>query len=146
MEDRKLDAEEKLKLIQTIINSEGLYAVNEYLQSIMLKENKEVTNESVIKEPSYDTSIKTTIKEEYTTPKEASIYRMDAIKLVEQDKIDHPDVDIENTSSMEEEITKGPVKKLVNNPWASAEGIKTVSPGELNLNGSLSNSGCDQKF
>lgn len=134
MEDRKLDAEEKLKLIQTIINSEGLYAVNEYLQSIMLKENKEVTNESVIKEPSYDTSIKTTIKEEYTTPKEASIYRMDAIKLVEQDKIDHPDVDIENTSSMEEEITKGPVKKLVNNPWASAEGIKTVSPGELNLN------------
>lgn len=134
MEDRKLDAEEKLKLIQTIINSEGLYAVNEYLQSIMLKENKEVTNESVIKEPSYDTSIKTTIKEEYTTPKEASIYRMDAIKLVEQDKIDHPDVDMENTSSMEEEITKGPVKKLVNNPWASAEGIKTVSPGELNLN------------
>ena len=134
MEDRKLDAEEKLKLIQTIINSEGLYAVNEYLQSIMPKENKEVTNESVIKEPSYDTSIKTTIKEEYTTPKEASIYRMDAIKLVEQDKIDHPDVDIENTSSMEEEITKGPVKKLVNNPWASAEGIKTVSPGELNLN------------
>ena len=134
MEDRKLDAEENLKLIQTIINSEGLYAVNEYLQSIMLKENKEVTNESVIKEPSYDTSIKTTIKEEYTTPKEASIYRMDAIKLVEQDKIDHPDVDIENTSSMEEEITKGPVKKLVNNPWASAEGIKTVSPGELNLN------------
>lgn len=134
MEDRKLDAEEKLKLIQTIINSEGLYAVNEYLQSIMLKENKEVRNESVIKEPSYDTSIKTTIKEEYTTPKEASIYRMDAIKLVEQDKIDHPDVDIENTSSMEEEITKGPVKKLVNNPWASAEGIKTVSPGELNLN------------
>lgn len=134
MEDRKLDAEEKLKLIQTIINSEGLYAVNEYLQSIMLKENKEVRNESVIKEPSYDTSIKTTIKEEYTTPKEASIYRMDAIKLVEQDKIDHPDVDIENTSSMEKEITKGPVKKLVNNPWASAEGIKTVSPGELNLN------------
>lgn len=134
MEDRKLDAEEKLKLIQTIINSEGLYAVNEYLQSIMPKENKEVTNESVIKEPSYDTSIKTTIKEEYTTPKEASIYRMDAIKLVEQDKIDHPDVDIEKTSSMEEEITKGPVKKLVNNPWASAEGIKTVSPGELNLN------------
>lgn len=134
MEDRKLDAEEKLKLIQTIINSEGLYAVNEYLQSIMPKENKEVTNESVIKEPSYDTSIKTTIKEEYTTPKEASIYRMDAIKLVEQDKIDHPDVDIENTSSMEKEITKGPVKKLVNNPWASAEGIKTVSPGELNLN------------
>ena len=133
MEDRKLDAEEKLKLIQTIINSEGLYAVNEYLQSIMPKENKEVTNESVIKEPSYDTSIKTTIKEEYTTPKEASIYRMDAIKLVEQDKIDHPDVDIENTSSMEKEITKGPVKKLVNNPWASAEGIKTVSPGELNL-------------
>lgn len=134
MEDRKLDAEEKLKLIQTIINSEGLYAVNEYLQSIMPKENKEVTNESVIKEPSYDTTIKTPIKEEYTTPKEASIYRMDAIKLVEQDKIDHPDVDIENTSSMEEEITKGPVKKLVNNPWASAEGIKTVSPGELNLN------------
>lgn len=134
MEDRKLDAEEKLKLIQTIINSEGLYAVNEYLQSIMPKENKEVTNESVIKEPSYDTSIKTTIKEEYTTPKEASIYRMDAIKLVEQDKIDHPDVDIENTSRMEKEITKGPVKKLVNNPWASAEGIKTVSPGELNLN------------
>lgn len=134
MEDRKLDAEEKLKLIQTIINSEGLYAVNEYLQSIMPKENKKVTNESVIKEPSYDTTIKTTIKEEYTTPKEASIYRMDAIKLVEQDKIDHPDVDIENTSSMEEEITKGPVKKLVNNPWASAEGIKTVSPGELNLN------------
>lgn len=134
MEDRKLDAEEKLKLIQTIINSEGLYAVNEYLQSIMPKENKEVTNESVIKEPSYDTSIKTTIKEDYTTPKEANIYRMDAIKLVEQDKIDHPDVDIENTSSMEKEITKGPVKKLVNNPWASAEGIKTVSPGELNLN------------
>ena len=134
MEDRKLDAEEKLKLIQTIINSEGLYAVNEYLQSILPKENQEVTNESVIKEPSYDTTIKTPIKEEYTTPKEASIYRMDAIKLVEQDKIDHPDVDIENTSSMEEEITKGPVKKLVNNPWASAEGIKTVSPGELNLN------------
>ena len=134
MEDRKLDAEEKLKLIQTIINSEGLYAVNEYLQSIMPKENKEVTNESVIKEPSYDTTIKTTIKEEYTTPKEASIYRMDAIKLVEQDKINHPDIDIENTSNMEEEITKGPVKKLVNNPWASAEGIKTVSPGELHLN------------
>lgn len=134
MEDRTLDAEEKLELIQTIINSEGLYAVNEYLQSIMLKENKEVTNESAIKEPSYDTTIKTTIKEEYTTPKEANIYRMDAIKLVEQDKINHPDIDIENTSNMEKEITKGPVKKLVNNPWASAEGIKTVSPGELHLN------------
>ena len=134
MEDRTLDAEEKLELIQTIINSEGLYDVNEHLQSIMLKENKKVTNESAIKEPSYDTNIKTTIKEEYTTPKEANIYRMDAIKLVEQDKINHPDIDIENTSNMEEEITKGPVKKLLNNPWSTAEGIKTVSPGELNLN------------
>ena len=37
MEDRTLDAEEKLELIQTIINSEGLCAVNENLQSIMLK-------------------------------------------------------------------------------------------------------------
>ncbi len=132
MEDRKLHAEEKLKLIQTIINSEGLYAINEYLQSIMPKENKEVTNETIIKEPSYDTTIKTPTNEEYTTPKEASIYRMDAIKLVEEDKINHPNID--NTSNIDEEITKGPVRKLVNNPWASAEGIKTVSPGELKLN------------
>lgn len=132
MEDRKLDAEEKLKLIQTIINSEGLYAINEYLQSIVPKENKEVTNETIIKESSYDTTINTPVNEEYTTPREANIYRMDAIKLVEEDKTNHPNID--NTPNIEEEITKGPVRKLVNNPWASAEGIKTVSPGELNLN------------
>lgn len=132
MEDRKLDAEEKLKLIQTIINSEGLYAINEYLQSIMPKENKKVTNETIIKESSYDTTINTPVNEEYTTPREANIYRMDAIKLVEEDKTNHPNID--NTPNIEEEITKGPVRKLVNNPWASAEGIKTVSPGELNLN------------
>lgn len=132
MEDRKLDAEEKLKLIQTIINSEGLYAINEYLQSIMPKENKEVTNETIIKQSPYDTTIKPIINEEYTTPREANIYRMDAIKLVEEDKTNHPNID--NTPNIEEEITKGPVRKLVNNPWASAEGIKTVSPGELNLN------------
>lgn len=122
MEDRKLDAEEKLKLIQTIINSEGLYAINEYLQSIMPKETNEVT----IKEPLLDTTTKTIANEEYVTPKEANIYRIDAIKLVEEDKTNHQSID--------EEITKGPVRKLVNNPWASAEGIKTVSPGELNLN------------
>lgn len=132
MEDRKLDAEEKLKLIQTIINSEGLYAINEYLQSIMPKENKEVTNETIIKQSPYDTTINTPVNEEYTTPREANIYRMDAIKLVEEDKTNHPNID--NTPNIEEEITKGPVRKLVNNPWASAEGIKTVSPGELNLN------------
>ena len=132
MEDRKLDAEEKLKLIQTIINSEGLYAINEYLQSIMPKENKEVTNETIIKQSPYDTTINTPVNEEYTTPREANIYRMDAIKLVEEDKTNHSNID--NTPNIEEEITKGPVRKLVNNPWASAEGIKTVSPGELNLN------------
>lgn len=132
MEDRKLDAEEKLKLIQTIINSEGLYAINEYLQSIVPKENKEVTNETIIKQSPYDTTINTPVNEEYTTPREANIYRMDAIKLVEEDKTNHPNID--NTPNIEEEITKGPVRKLVNNPWASAEGIKTVSPGELNLN------------
>ena len=32
MEDRTLDAEEKLELIQTIINSEAIDDVNEYLQ------------------------------------------------------------------------------------------------------------------
>lgn len=132
MEDRKLNAEEQLELIRKIINSEGLYAINEYLQSKLLKENQEVTNESVIKEPSYDTTINTPVNEEYTTPREANIYRMDAIKLVEEDKTNHPNID--NTPNIEEEITKGPVRKLVNNPWASAEGIKTVSPGELNLN------------
>ena len=128
------------KLYRGIKHADGLPLTSEDLHEYadtQVKKNdyllSSILGSGVIKEPSYDTSIKTTIKEEYTTPKEASIYRMDAIKLVEQDKIDHPDVDIENTSSMEEEITKGPVKKLVNNPWASAEGIKTVSPGELNL-------------
>lgn len=130
MEDRKLDAEEKLKLIQKIIDSEGLYAINEYLQNIISKEDKEIANESSNIELTSPVSLENPIKKEDNIPSEVSIYRQDAIKLVEQDNLTHPLEEQEK----KEEILKAPVKKLVNNPWATAEGIKTVSPGELNLN------------
>ena len=77
-------------------------------------------------------------KESINNPQEASIYRKEAIPLVKQDLINHPLGPINNYSNepiIEEEKKEytGPVKKLVNNPWSTAEGIKTVSPGELNL-------------
>lgn len=134
MEDRKLNAEEQLELIRKIINSEGLCAINKYLQSLM--PNKKVETE----ETSFIEDIPTEVpKEEVNNPQEASIYRKEAIPLVKQDLINHPLEPINNYSNepiIEEEQKEytGPVKKLVNNPWSTAEGIKTVSPGELHLN------------
>lgn len=125
MEDIKLDKSDKLKLIEKIVNDDGLYALNEYLQSLM--PNKKVEETSLIED------IPTEVpKEEVSSPKEASIYRKEAIPLVQQDMIDHPVEQIEEPIIKEEHSSH--VKKLVNNPWSTAEGIKTVSPGELNLN------------
>lgn len=42
MEDIKLPENDKLKLIEKIINDDGLYALNEYLQSFMPNKKLEV--------------------------------------------------------------------------------------------------------
>ncbi len=126
MEDIKLDKSDKLKLIEKIVNDDGLYALNEYLQSLMPSKKVETEETSFIED------IPTEVpKEDISSPKEASIYRKEAIPLVQQDMIDHPVEQIVEPIVTEEH--SGPVKKLVNNPWSTAEGIKTVSPGELNL-------------
>ena len=124
---------DKLKLIEKIVNDDGLYALNEYLQSLMPNKKLEVAEELPLEEKF--TNIQ---KESINNPQEASIYRKEAIPLVKQDLINHPLEPINNYSNepiIEEEQKEytGPVKKLVNNPWSTAEGIKTVSPGELNL-------------
>lgn len=133
MEDRPLTDKEKIKLIKTVINSGGLFAVNECLQELYGKKEEitssqelEVEKNIVPQENLEPEEIKLT-----EVPKEASIYRHEAIGLVKQDLEEHP-IQTEVPIIEEKEI-KGPVKKLVNNPWASAEGIKTVSPGQLKL-------------
>lgn len=133
MEDIKLPENDKLKLIEKIVNDDGLYALNEYLQSLMPNKKLEVAEELPLEEKF--TNIQ---KESINNQQEASIYRKEAIPLVKEDLINHPLEPINNYSNepmIEEEKKEytGPVKKLVNNPWSTAEGIKTVSPGELNL-------------
>lgn len=117
MEEIKLKDEEKLKIIEKVINSEGLYALNDYIQSLIPRQEEKETPIEAPKEEITNT----------TTIQEPSIYSKDAISLVEEDRRTHPEITEETPE------VKGPVKKLVNNPWASAEGIKTVSPGELKL-------------
>ncbi len=134
MEDIKLPENDKLKLIKKIVNDDSLQALNEYLQSLMHNKKLEVAEELPLEEKF--TNIQ---KESINNPQEASIYRKEAIPLVKQDLINHSLGSINNYSNepiIEEEKKEytGPVKKLVNNPWSTAEGIKTVSPGELNLN------------
>lgn len=132
MEDRPLTDKEKIKLIQTVINSGGLFAVNECLQELYGKKEKmTLPPEPEIEKINEPLVVSQTEEPKLTeVPKEASIYRQEAIELVKQDLDEHPN---QTQAPIEEKEIKGPVKKLVNNPWASAEGIKTVSPGQLKL-------------
>lgn len=133
MDDRPLTDKEKIKLIKTVINSGGLFAVNECLQELYGKKEEITSSQELEVEKNIVPQEKTEPEEIKLTevPKEASIYRQEAIGLVKQDLEEHP-IQTEVPIIEEKEI-KGPIKKLVNNPWASAEGIKTVSPGQLKL-------------
>lgn len=161
MEDRKISDTERINLIRKVANSEGLFGILRAIESEFnieipeldkdLHENKkqeQVTNnndaivsealppKSVV-EPVINPSI-------ITNPKEASIYREEAKALVEQDRLDHPVVEPQETISSadqvmpsmdevyEEPLEEHPkvLEKTVNNPWA---GIETVSPGQLKL-------------
>lgn len=161
MEDRKISDTERINLIRKVANSEGLFGILRAIESEFnieipeldkdLHENKkqeQVTNnndaivsealppKSVV-EPVINPSI-------ITNPKEASIYREEAKALVEQDRLDHPVVEPQETISSadqvipsmdevyEEPLEEHPkvLEKTVNNPWA---GIETVLPGQLKL-------------
>lgn len=163
MEDRKISDTERINLIRRVANSEGLFGILRAIESEFNieipeldkdlhedKKQEQVTNnndaivsealppKSVV-EPVINPSI-------ITNPKEASIYREEAKALVEQDRLDHPVVEHQETISSADQVIpsmdetydeKEPLEehpkvleKTVNNPWA---GIETVLPGQLKL-------------
>ena len=165
MEDRKISAERRLNLIKKISSSDGLYDIllavenelnieipgldhklenDEKINQINYKNSSEP--EEVIEAPTKEPVIETTINTSITTPNEASIYRDEAKALVEQDRLDHPVVENQETISGADPVVPQTDKicekvapleehpkvleRVKNNPWS---GIETVSPGQLKL-------------
>ena len=161
MEDRKISDTERINLIRKVANSEGLFGILRAIESEFnieipeldkdLHENKkqeQVTNnnDAIVSEALPPNSVVEPVINPsiITNPKEASIYREEAKALVEQDRLDHPVVEPQETISSadqvipsmdevyEEPLEEHPkvLEKKVNNPWA---GIETVLPGQLKL-------------
>lgn len=171
MEDREindtLSDQQKIYLIGKILSSKGLSGVLEAVDAIKngfdveipglerkLAEGEKINQINYKKPSDPEETIETPTKEQIvepvinpsitTNPKEASIYREEAKALVEQDKLDHPVVEHQETISSadqvvpqvdevyEEPLEEHPkvLEKTINNPWS---GIETVSPGQLKL-------------
>lgn len=170
MENREindtLNDQQRIYLIGKILSSKGLSGVLEAVDAVKngldveipglerkLSEGEKINQinykkpsepkdiiEDSIKEPAIENATNSSI----TTPKEASIYRDEAKALVEQDRLDHPVVEPQETISSadqvipsmdevyEEPLEEHPkvLERVKNNPWS---GIETVSPGQLKL-------------
>ena len=160
---RKISDTERINLIRKVANSEGLFGILRAIESEFNieipeldkdlhedKKQEQVTNnndaivsealppKSVV-EPVINPSI-------ITNPKEASIYREEAKALVEQDRLDHPVIENQETISGADPVVPQAdeicekvapleehpkvLERVKNNPWS---GIETVSPGQLKL-------------
>lgn len=118
MEDRVLNNEEKMKLLEKIVLDGKLSEIEKTLSSIKNNSN------DIVKETNVTSN----------TPDEASIYDARALPFVKDDLASHtnnanPSYEVPPVIPEEEKV--GPVLKKVPNPWGES-GAKTVAPGEIN--------------
>lgn len=161
-----LSDQQRIYLIGKILSSKGLSGVLEAVDAIKdgfgveipglerkLSEGEKINQinykkssepKDIIEAPVKEPVIEPVINSSITTPKEASIYRDEAKALVEQDRLDHPVVENQETISAadpvvpqadetcDESLNEHPkvLERVKNNPWS---GIETVSPGQLKL-------------
>lgn len=118
--NRILTPEERLLLIQEIINNGGLYGVNELLSKLSDNENKisePTVKEEPIKEPD-------TINKTDNSINSASIYASEALPLVKADLEEQITREIEEQPP--EEISVKPmVRERIPNPYSDS---RTVIP------------------
>jgi len=163
-----LSDQQRIYLIGKILSSKGLSGVLEAVDAIKdgldveipglerkLSEGEKINQinykkssepKDIIEAPVKEPVIEPVINSSITTPKEASIYRDEAKALVEQDRLDHPVVENQETISAAAPVVPQTDKicekvapleehpkvleRVKNNPWS---GIETVSPGQLKL-------------
>lgn len=116
--DRILTPEERLLLIQEIINNGGLYAVNELLSK--LSDNKNQISEPTVKEEPE------TINKTDNSINSASIYASEALPLVKADLEEQKQRTIEiEKQPMDETPVKPMVRERIPNPYSDS---RTVIP------------------
>ena len=116
--DRILTPEERLLLIQEIINNGGLYAVNELLSK--LSDNKNQISEPTVKEEP------DTINKTDNSINSASIYASEALPLVKADLEEQKQRTIEiEKQPMDETPVKPMVRERIPNPYSDS---RTVIP------------------
>lgn len=127
--DRKLTLEERLLLIQEIINNGGLYGVNELLNKLSNNKNK-LSEPIVAEDPNkeLDTINKTdnsiNSAGTYTSESGASIYDSEALPLVKADLEEQRTREIEE-QPMDETPVKPMVRERIPNPYSDS---RTVIP------------------
>lgn len=120
--DRILTPEERLLLIQEIINNGGLYAVNELLSKLSNNKNQipePTVKEEPIKEPD-------TINKTDNSINSASIYASEALPLVKADLEEQKQRTREiEKQPMDETPVKPMVRERIPNPYSDS---RTVIP------------------
>lgn len=120
--DRILTPEERLLLIQEIINNGGLYGVNELLSK--LSDNKNQISEPTVKEEPIKEP--DTINKTDNSISSASIYASEALPLVEADLEEQKQRTIEiEKEPMDETPVKPMVRERIPNPYSDS---RTVIP------------------
>ena len=120
--DRILTPEERLLLIQEIINNGGLYGVNELLSK--LSDNKNQISEPTVKEEPIKEP--DTINKTDNSINSASIYASEALPLVEADLEERKQRTIEiEKEPMDETPVKPMVRERIPNPYSDS---RTVIP------------------
>lgn len=120
--DRILTPEERLLLIQEIINNGGLYAVNELLSK--LSNNKNQISEPTVKEEPIKE--RDTINKTDNSINSASIYASEALPLVKADLEEQKQRTIEiEKQPMDETPVKPMVRERIPNPYSDS---RTVIP------------------
>lgn len=119
--DRKLTLEERLLLIQEIINNGGLYGVNELLNKLS---NKNQLSEPIIAED--PTEEEDTINETDKLINSAGIYDVDALPLVKEDLEEQKQRAREiEEQPMDETPVKPMIRERIPNPYSDS---RTVIP------------------
>lgn len=120
--NRILTPEERLLLIQEIINNGGLYAVNELLSK--LSNNKNQISEPTVKEEPIKE--RDTINKTDNSINSASIYASEALPLVKADLEEQKQRTIEiEKQPMDETPVKPMVRERIPNPYSDS---RTVIP------------------
>lgn len=120
--NRILTPEERLLLIQEIINNGGLYGVNELLSK--LSDNKNQISEPTVKEEPIKE--RDTINKTDNSINSASIYASEALPLVEADLEEQKQRTIEiEKEPMDETPVKPMVRERIPNPYSDS---RTVIP------------------